>query len=82
MTGWRHTERGWDKACGAPSDVPGFINCGCTTPTPDPASPCAECPPDDPERPWVYHRCARCREFTEFCRCARCTCGHPIEEMR
>ena len=40
MTGWRHSDRGWDKGCGAPSDVPGFVNCGCSDPRPDPASPC------------------------------------------
>jgi hypothetical protein len=39
---WRHVERGWDKACGAPSDVEGFVNCGCFDPTPDATSPCGD----------------------------------------
>lgn len=52
MNTWRHTERGWDKACGAPIDVPGFVNCGCRALTPDPSGPCVGCPRPD----WAFLR--------------------------
>ena len=42
MSGWRHADRGWDKACGAECDdwSGATANCGCADPQPDPASPC------------------------------------------
>ena len=72
MTTWRHTGTGeWcdvDIAMDPllwPPSVP--VACGCTTPTPDPAS-CAVCaggPSGGNDGPHVP---------------TRCTCGHPIEE--
>ena len=91
MTGWRHSDRGWDKGCGAPSDVPGFVNCGCSDPRPDPESPCGFCgmvaddahewwtEPKDASDPGAY--CAHdprpgCHPYIPtLC----LTCGHGLE---
>lgn len=64
---WRHV-----SDCGTPDDDP---FCGCTTPTPDPASPCAVCGV-------AGGRHERVLGLSPWC-CpthvpTRCTCGNPI----
>lgn len=103
MTGWRHTELptfpGQCAGClnemaqDSMTDNPFGIQSACTTPTPDPASPCGF------EDPWAkyghpFPPCGRPETHTHhtfsggrgetpdgghFYRPTRCTCGHAIE---
>jgi hypothetical protein len=41
VTDWKHAERAYsDEVCAVKVRSPQPTICGCTTPTPDPASPC------------------------------------------
>ncbi len=78
MSGWRHveqvTQHAGTRVCG---------NCYvenkvCTTPTPDPASPCRRCGRDlwNIAHPLIPGEPRRDHPHQP----TRCTCGHPIEE--
>ncbi len=86
MSGWVHeqtvTQHAGTRVCG-----PCYLwNDICTTPTPDPSSPCGyrfdfwtmtdvcEMPGDHP-----MHLYSNARMYHDFVP-TRCTCGHPIEE--
>jgi hypothetical protein len=79
MNGWVHVEQDFDglgHRCSVPvGTIPrrwGGFPCGCTTPTPDPASPCGYpgCPLPE-GAPGIDHAHVP----------TRCTCGHAIEKV-
>ena len=81
MSGWRHGVECDDHG---PSHCGFDGGCRCTTPTPDPASPCGTCgrPPDMDRcspgsltNPSHHTAALGCHKPTP----TRCTCGHPIE---
>lgn len=85
---WRHGEAEDDRCAvlAAPGYTQQTRSCGCTTPTPDPTSPCglgcgqaADGPVHgDPSGwPWGSRHLAHPHQPT---RCL--TCGHAIEEVR
>jgi hypothetical protein len=77
MSGWVHVEQDFDglgHRCSVPvGTIPrrwGGFPCGCTTPTPDPASPCGVC---NQGTVMCFYTNTHTYQPT------RCTCGHPIE---
>lgn len=81
---WRHAPHQWSVSdgtiCEDVPDIDGYA-CGCTTPTPDPTSPCGQlvrcchlyempCGTAKDDHGGIAHRHLP----------TRCTCGHPIEE--
>ena len=87
MTTWRHTT---GEPCQAdrPLVTAGVVTtaCGCTTPTPDPASPCgALVATGGNAHVAEWQDCGRPADGIHHMpahdyRATRCTCGHPIEE--
>lgn len=73
---WRHTNAFSNGDCREwlPDISPYREACNCTTPTPDPTSPCSAVRCGDRE---VIHRAYG---YAHAYRPSRCTCGHPIEE--
>lgn len=67
MSGWRHGVECDDHG---PSHCGFDGGCRCTTPTPDPASPCGVC---NQGTVMCFYTNTHTYQPT------RCTCGHPIE---
>lgn len=84
MTTWRHANE-WHSDftglthCMAPRD--NGSPCECTTPTPDPASPCGhpECE-HDARATWTHPPAGPYLHGSHPHVPTRCTCGDPIEE--
>ncbi len=76
MSGWVHVER--DSAGMCLMLNPDESWCSCTTPTPDPSSPCRRCGRDlwNIAHPLIPGEPRRDHPHQP----TRCTCGHPIEE--
>ena len=76
---WRHTH--WREGEFYPECIAadGDLGCGCTTPTPDPASPCREALCGVPEDASVHVEDEQGHQHQPT-RCAQC--HHPIEAPR
>lgn len=84
MVGWEHADQ-FGRACMVPVGFDQYLDsCGCTTPQPDPASPCGyafgRC-----ESPAAHAGCGRAHEAIDTCHDhvpTRClNCQHPIREV-
>lgn len=88
MTGWQHVELptfpGMCAGCidemaqDSMTDYPHGIQLPCTTPTPDPTSPCGRLDCHwSPAVAWPHAALSSHPHIP-----TRCTCGHPIEATR
>ena len=91
MTGWAHAAESLVvRWCMAPGPASGY--CGCTEPTPDPASPCGIDRCDGETAHWSWTEPGTLTEPGAYCQheerwdChpyvpAKCTCGHAIQPI-
>lgn len=88
MSGWRHIWHDGDACMGHE----GKFLCGCTTPTPDPTSPCGYEGCDGETAHWSWTEPGTLTEPGAYCQHEErwdchpyvptlCVCGHPIEAV-